>query len=155
MKKIFKNPLFTFILGAIIFGGISTTFAYSLIANNVEFIPTDNNFDVDNVSDALDNIRTVTTDYVYGEEYSAKYSTWQYIELGFQPRMVIGIIPTSGGFLRTFVYIKDKALTVSSRGSALYTNEGSYTIEPYEKGFRWFVHDSSWGGQTFKYYAFK
>ncbi|MBR1416357.1 MAG: hypothetical protein IJ572_00875 [Bacilli bacterium] len=54
MKKIFKNPIFTFILGITI--ASSSAFAYDLFANDVGYIPSDTNWNVDNVSSALDNL---------------------------------------------------------------------------------------------------
>ena len=56
MKKALKNPLFTFFLGAILFCGISVL-AYSILAPDVGFSPSDEEWDVDNVKDALDDLR--------------------------------------------------------------------------------------------------
>ena len=56
MKKIFKNPILTFILGAITFSCITSAFAYSIIASSVGFTPTDDTWEVENVSKALDDL---------------------------------------------------------------------------------------------------
>ena len=56
IKKFLKSRLFYFILGAVIFS-TSTTFAYSFLADDVEFTPTDTKWNVDNVSDALDYLK--------------------------------------------------------------------------------------------------
>ena len=53
MKKIFKNPFLTFILGAIVFSGI-TVAAYTITSNDVGYTPSDNTWEVDNVRDAID-----------------------------------------------------------------------------------------------------
>ena len=156
MKKAFNNPLFTFFLGAIIFSGIAPAFAYSYLSRNVDFTPTASNWEVDNVSDAIDNLRTaVTSNYVYGEVTSSNYSSWVNVDLGFEPRMVMAIIPTAGGYLRAFVYIKDKSYTGYGRGGRLYDADVGSSVQLHSSGFKWYVYDSSWGGQTLKYYAFK
>ena len=157
MKKIFKNPIFTFILGAVIFGSISTTFAYSNIANNISYISTDDDWDANNVSDAINALREIGTDYVYGELTTTKYGTWQEFNLGFEPRVVVGITPTGGGYLRSIIYVRDKQCTEYGRGSSLYnyTSDTCSSIQTYDSGFRWRIIDSSWGSQSFKYYAFK
>lgn len=156
MKKIFKNPLFTFILGAIIFGTISTVFAYSTFANDVDFSPKDIHWNVGNVSDALDDLRNTTTDYVYGTITTSSYSTWLQIETGFEPRAVIGIIPTSGDYLGAFAYIKDKSFVGYAKGNPkLYTHSADSTVQTYATGFKWHTFDSTWKTQTIYYYAFK
>ena len=68
MKKIFKLKLFYFILGAIIFGGIGTVFAYSIFANDVGFTPMASEWDVDNVEDALNSLHT-ELDVLYRKGY--------------------------------------------------------------------------------------
>ncbi|MBR1416343.1 MAG: hypothetical protein IJ572_00805 [Bacilli bacterium] len=61
MQKLFKNPIFTFILGAVIFSAVSV-FAYSIIATNVGYTPLDNTFKdsngqiIEDVSTALDSL---------------------------------------------------------------------------------------------------
>ncbi|MBR1417198.1 MAG: hypothetical protein IJ572_05205 [Bacilli bacterium] len=56
MKNIFKNSLFTFILGAFIFGGITFGFAYSLSADEIDFTPKNNTWKVEDVKNAIDDI---------------------------------------------------------------------------------------------------
>lgn len=58
MKKIINSKFFYFLLGTLIAGGISVVFAYSLIANDVGFVPHDSTWEVDNVKDALDDLRS-------------------------------------------------------------------------------------------------
>ena len=54
-----KRKVFCFILGAIIFGSISTTLAFSYFADDSEYIPSDNTWPVDNVNDALNYLHTI------------------------------------------------------------------------------------------------
>ena len=62
MKKIIKNPIFTFILGALIFGGIVGVSAYTIFANDIGYTPKDstwkksNGEDITNVKDAIDDL---------------------------------------------------------------------------------------------------
>ena len=62
MKKIIKNPIFTFILGAVIFGGIVGVSAYTIFANDIGYTPKDstwkksNGEDITNVKDAIDEL---------------------------------------------------------------------------------------------------
>ena len=62
MKKVFKSRMFSFILGAVIFGFVGAVSAYSLFANNVGFTPSDatwkktNGDDITNVEDAINEL---------------------------------------------------------------------------------------------------
>ena len=69
MKKILKSRIFSFILGAVIFGFIGVVSAYTLLASDTEYHPKDEDWEVDNVSDALD--------YLY-ENVNLEYGAAQY-----------------------------------------------------------------------------
>ena len=62
MKKFFKSRIFSFILGAIIFSGITSVAAYSLFAESVGYTPAhtswkkSNGEDITNVKEALDEL---------------------------------------------------------------------------------------------------
>ncbi|MBR1416345.1 MAG: hypothetical protein IJ572_00815 [Bacilli bacterium] len=62
MKKLMKNPLLTFILGVIISCSITSVLAYSILAPDVGFTPTDNAWkqddgsDIENVKEAIDDL---------------------------------------------------------------------------------------------------
>ena len=63
MKKIFrKSNIFSFLLGAILFGGIGVVSAYTILANNIGYTPKDttwkktNGEDITNVKDAIDDL---------------------------------------------------------------------------------------------------
>ncbi|MBE6160866.1 MAG: hypothetical protein E7158_01415 [Firmicutes bacterium] len=58
MKKIFKNSILTFVLGAILFSGITAYAAGRYYATQVDYEPSNPNFNVDNMSDALDQLYT-------------------------------------------------------------------------------------------------
>ena len=67
MKKIIKNPIFTFILGALIFGGIGVVSAYTILANDIRYTPKDTTWkkssgeDITNVQDAIDELYNKTS----------------------------------------------------------------------------------------------
>ena len=57
MKKIFKKSnILSFILGAIIFGGVGTVVAATILAKDVSYTPKDTSWQVDNVKDAIEDL---------------------------------------------------------------------------------------------------
>ena len=93
MKKIFKNPIFTFILGAVIFSTLSV-FAYSIIAQDVGFTPKDDTWKnkdgtaIENVKEALDDLyfyakkEDFTGDfYLSGTIDGSGYSRTSYVDI--------------------------------------------------------------------------
>lgn len=56
--KIFKNSLFTFVLGAIIFGSITAYATYKISSSDISFIPTNESWKVDNVGSAINDLYT-------------------------------------------------------------------------------------------------
>lgn len=55
MKKIFKNPIFMFVLGLII-AGVGGVVAVNINANNVEYTSVDENWNVSSVNEAIDDL---------------------------------------------------------------------------------------------------
>ena len=64
MKRIINNPIFTFIIGSVLFGSIGSIYAYRLLAEQVEYNPEENSWNVSNVDNALDNLYDIST---YGD----------------------------------------------------------------------------------------
>jgi len=56
MKKIMKNPIFIFILSAIIFSSMGVVIAATILAKDVSYTPNNANWKVDNVGDAIDEL---------------------------------------------------------------------------------------------------
>ena len=56
MKKVFKNPLFTFILGVVIAASFSVYATVSILSSQVDYNPRDNTWDVNNVEDAINEL---------------------------------------------------------------------------------------------------
>lgn len=75
MKNIFKNPIFMFILGALIFSSITVSAAYTLYANSVGYTPKASGWNVDNVGDAIDSlyIAKAGNNYSYDEKIVGKW----------------------------------------------------------------------------------
>ena len=85
MKEFFKSKIFYFILGALIIN-ISVVFAYTYVATDVGFTPTDESWNVKNVSAALNSLRnehifehfseSFLNGSMYGIYESKNLSTW-------------------------------------------------------------------------------
>ena len=74
MKKIIKNPLFTFILGALIFSSLGVA-AYSLLSSDVQFTPENNKWQVGNVEEALNSLYISKTTDNYSQDEQV-VGTW-------------------------------------------------------------------------------
>ena len=90
MKKIFKSKIFFLVV--ISFISLSVVFAYSYFAEDVGFTPTDNSWDVDNTSDALDTLYDKAKTCDFGCPYVANQVVFEsgYIGMGerFNPQCV-------------------------------------------------------------------
>lgn len=75
MKKIAKENIFSFVLGAIIFGAISGVVTYTLTAQEVGFTPKDTTWEVDDTKSALDDLYSVFYDKNKLEIYGGM--TWK------------------------------------------------------------------------------
>lgn len=64
MKKIIKNPIISFIIGAVLFGSIGPVLAYRLTADQILYTPTNNSSQITNAQIALDNFYQKT---LYGD----------------------------------------------------------------------------------------
>ena len=56
MKKVFSNPIFTFILGAIIFGGMGTVIAVNISSSMVEYDNTSSGLEATTVEGAINEL---------------------------------------------------------------------------------------------------
>jgi len=64
MKKFLTSRVFAFLLGALLFSGITGVAAYNMFASNVGYTPEDTSWEVDNVSDAIDDLYLKVNDRV-------------------------------------------------------------------------------------------
>ena len=51
-----KSNIFSFIVGAVLFGGIGVVAAYNMLAKDIKYTPSDTSWNVDNVEDAIDDL---------------------------------------------------------------------------------------------------
>lgn len=61
MKKLFNSKIFYFVLGAVLFSGM-TVFAYSLNLSDISYTPTNENFEVNNAQEAIDKLYELSQD---------------------------------------------------------------------------------------------
>ena len=69
-----KKYLIGFVIGALVFSGIGVA-AYSILANDVKFIPKNDNWQVENVNDALNSLYISKTSDNYSTEEKV-IGTW-------------------------------------------------------------------------------
>ena len=81
MKMLLKSRIFMFALGAFIFGSISV-YAYTLNANEIQFTPNDSNWNVNNVSDAINNMYEKTKEFT-GEFYLSGFDIMEPVRVGY------------------------------------------------------------------------
>ena len=84
MKKILKSRLLFFIIGIVISLEVTKVLAYSLVASNVEYIPTETSFNVNNVSSALDSLYDTMLNHET-VEFIANYA-YSHHSLTIEPR---------------------------------------------------------------------
>ncbi|MBR1416545.1 MAG: hypothetical protein IJ572_01860 [Bacilli bacterium] len=134
MKKLFKmSNILSFLLGAIIFGGIVGVSAYSFTSDDVEFTPKDstwkksNGEDIGNVKDAIDELynynksifgitsdnvlfeQSVNRDSVASKDYTATEEEIVVVALGVTGKQRYSINLTTTGTI-----IKDTGTTITS-----------------------------------------
>ena len=66
MKKFLTSRIFAFILGAIIFSGVTGVIAATIMAKDVSYTPKDTTWNVDNVEDAIDSLYTKANTTITG-----------------------------------------------------------------------------------------
>lgn len=106
MKKFMKNNILGFLLGGIIFGGISVGATILYNSNEVSYIPNDSSFDVSNVKEALDQLHDEVS-------HSSKSVTMSYSGGGY---IVSGLSASGSLNITNDGYTK---LTVSSGTSSI------------------------------------
>ncbi|MBR1416348.1 MAG: hypothetical protein IJ572_00830 [Bacilli bacterium] len=145
MKRILKSRLLFFILGAVIFSTVSV-FAYSILATNVGFTPTESTWNVDNVSDALNNLynevhdmKKGTFEFVDTDTYHPTYT----IDVGFKPSFVYLYIERNYGVTTWVSRFNNKLLAYDSAGNR---GESYVTLNLTDTGFTF--RNVWWGNNT-------
>ena len=112
MKKIFKKSnIFSFMLGAIIFGGIGTVFAYTILAKDVGYTPKDTTWKVDNVKEAIDDLYNKTN-----KEILNRYTVSLRAGTSFT-NDVETLLNFSGSTYSNYKYFKITSLTLNDNAS--------------------------------------
>ena len=94
-----KSNIFSFIVGAILFGCIGTVAAYNMLAKDVKYTPKDSTWNVNNVEDAIDELygKVIKGEILYEENLYDKASltlkTYEFTE----SRNAILIVSASHG----------------------------------------------------------
>ncbi|MBR1416335.1 MAG: hypothetical protein IJ572_00765 [Bacilli bacterium] len=133
-----KRKIVSFILGALIFGSISTVFAFSFLSSDTEYIPSDNTWDVDNVSDAIDYLHILSDNPLY--KVSSTNVLGTYGQAHGTSNYNVSINTTKGKYLVALIYSYSGAMTtcnyVNTRDSTVYLTptNGTCTIID-SKGF--------------------
>lgn len=115
MRKALKSRIFTFILGALIFGSIGVVSAHTILANDIGYTPKDttwkksNGEDITNVSEAIDELynKTIKEPNIYfhnkdGEKFNNRYMDFDYVidwNKNFKIEMVFSVASTSKRYL--------------------------------------------------------
>ena len=90
MKKIIRNPIFTFILGALIFSG-ATVLAYDIFANQIGYEPewkASDGSDITNVGQAIDELYNIANENKHIEKGSVNVQfgsrDWVALDINFE-----------------------------------------------------------------------
>ena len=128
MKKILKSRLFFFILGILITIGIGTVFAYSYVAGDVGFTPTDTEWPVDNTSDALNDLYVTTKSSMYIDFY---FST-EALSSSWNSRAISSVSLTGYSSKYRYIILRriDKGSTCSSYDIFFYDSSWSNNVIP-------------------------
>ena len=142
MKKLFKNPIFMFILGFVIAISITTVFAFDFSANNVGFSPTETNWNVDNVKSALDDLRLTSHRFGYVKgAIKAKSGLTIPVEIG----SYIVITGVDGASVSNSVVVSSPAWGGVASGVGAYSSVHKATATsvtvtmPYGRDFNYYV----------------
>ena len=124
--KIFKNSIFTFILGLIIAGTIGVV-AVNLSANNIDFEPNDENWNVSTVQGALNDLYTKVVSADLDFPGSDNYTT-----TGTYSRAYVVISRNSGSNYSTRPSFKRNGTELSPISTVPSSNNSSYYQYTYE-----------------------
>ena len=129
MKKIFKSRVFAFVLGALLFGSIGVVSAYTILANDIGYTPSDTTWEVDNVKDAIDELyikKQLSSVSLAGKESITGNTTMTYT---FQEDIELGlvIVSASNNINDTSYY----TATIQSLSSGNYSSLDNSTSSFY------------------------
>ena len=148
MQKLIKNPLFTFILGVVISIGITSVFAYSLLAPDIGYTPLDTTWkktdgsNIENVQEAIDDLRETAHRFGYVKgAVKAKSGTTIPVEIG----SYIVITGVDGASVSNSVVVSSPAWGGVASGVGAYSSVHKATATsvtvtmPYGRDFNYYV----------------
>ena len=138
MQKLIKSRIFCFILGVVISCGITSVFAYTLLAPDVGFTPTEETWkqrggdDITNVSEALDDlydqvkIEDYTGEFYLSGDFRANYSRYSYVDIDVRKynRMVLNVSVVYSDSSVFYFYVQTNGSTILN-----ISKRGTYTID--------------------------
>jgi len=134
MKKMIGSRVFSFILGALIFSGM-TVFAYSISSKDISFTPSDSNWEVDNVEDAMNSLYENASGYKY-QDFLNNASSYHSVIAGsslsvLSPATKSGsvvTIPAGGWQYGPYISLSSGCYRVMVFGSNLDNNGLTYKV---------------------------
>ena len=135
MKKIFrKSNIFSFFLGAIIFGGIVGVSAYTILAKDISYSPKDTTWEVDNIKDAIDDLYTTLN--------SEQLKLCKFIDGTYGAKETVGAkyeCKLGDGETRYFYILKNNPTTVDLLMDRNITDYDDTTAITYNSALNYFV----------------
>jgi len=138
MWKMLKSRLFYFMMGAILFSGITAYAATTLLSKDIGFVPDNSSWEVNNVQDALNDLYENDTLYLpyykvnisgdRGGEGSMNLNSEKYNTLTIDNRMRTGVIGTT----YWAIYGYDESDCTGNETKFLFTTEPSSSLETFD-----------------------
>ena len=132
MKKLLNNKIFTFFLGCILTGGISV-FAAAINASNVDYTPSDDTWQTNNVESAINDLYKIAKSYRKLDTQTTANSNHilsNFTAYNNNGELVTGTLPTYSG--NTTVTPSTSSQTLSTKGK--YMNS-DITVSAYKNTF--------------------
>ena len=138
MQKLIRKPIVMYLLGFLSAISITSVFAYSLIANNVGYTPTESTWkkgdgsDIENVSEALDDlydqtkIEDYTGSFYLSGDYRTNYSRYSLVDINVEKynRMILNVTGVYSNSSVFYFYVQVNGSTILN-----ITKTGTYTID--------------------------
>lgn len=118
MKKIFKSRVFAFVLGALLFGSIGVVSAYTILANDIGYTPSNTTWEVDNVKDAIDDLYTKANNQKVATQVATlttQGATYTMQNDGY----IIGSIVGEGQGAYAVIFFSETEIAISENGSSV------------------------------------
>ena len=126
MKKIIKNPIFTFIIGLVLAGSVVGVVAYNYNAKDIGYTPSDSSWEVNNVEEALKDLKAnhsaSNISLIYSKTHTMNGSSTYTFNKNIKLGMVL--ISSSNNTTDSSYYVAE----ITSLTSGQYVNIDNSTI---------------------------